>query len=119
MQRVCTRSMLKGLRLLYEMRNFLVMGSGISRRRSTWSVNMNSMSDRQISIMRRREVERRTGLSRSTIYERIRAGGFPAPVSLGGKAVGWIEHEVNRWLNEQVASSRGMAIPEVADGREV
>lgn len=49
---------------------------------------MNSMSQEPILIMRRREVERRTGLSRSTIYERIRTGAFPAPISLGGKSVG-------------------------------
>ena len=40
-------------------------------------------------------VKARTGLSRSTIYLRISRGTFPAPVSLGGRAVGWIEAEVN------------------------
>ena len=70
---------------------------------------MNSMSQEPILIMRRREVERRTGLSRSTIYERIRTGAFPAPISLGGKSVGWIEHEVNHWLAERVVLSRTRA----------
>ena len=44
-----------------------------------------------ISILRRKQVESRTGLSRSTIYDRIKRGAFPTPISLGAKAVGWIE----------------------------
>lgn len=59
-----------------------------------------------ISILRRKQVESRTGLSRSTIYERIKRGSFPTPISLGAKAVGWIEAEVDTWLPEQVSISR-------------
>lgn len=62
-----------------------------------------------LHILRRKQVESRTGLSRSTIYDRIRAGTFPAPVSLGAKAVGWIEAEVDAWLADQVAKSRNAA----------
>lgn len=60
-----------------------------------------------ISILRLPEVLSRTGLSRSSIYLRIANGEFPAPVSLGGRAVGWPETEVEEWLAEKVASSRG------------
>lgn len=42
-----------------------------------------------ISILRRQEVERRTGLSRSTIYLRVQEGSFPKPINLGPRAVGW------------------------------
>ena len=52
-------------------------------------------------VLRLPTVKARTGLSRSTIYLRISRGAFPAPVSLGGRAVGWIEAEVNRWLTAQ------------------
>lgn len=62
-----------------------------------------------LTILRRKQVEARTGLSRSTIYERIRAGTFPAPVSLGAKAVGWIEAEIDGWLAAQVEKSRKAA----------
>lgn len=55
------------------------------------------------TIPRRKQVETRTGLSRSTIYDRIRAGTFPAPVSLGAKAVGWLDHEVDAWLADRIA----------------
>jgi len=53
-------------------------------------------------ILRRKQVEARTGLSRSTIYARIKTGKFPAPVSLGPRAVGWIENDVHRWLSDRI-----------------
>ena len=59
------------------------------------------------AILRLPSVKARTGLSRSTIYLRISEGRFPAPVSLGGRAVGWVETEVNDWLNQQIKASRG------------
>ena len=60
----------------------------------------------RLTILRRKQVEARTGLSRSTIYERIKAGTFPAPISIGAKAVGWIEGEIDSWLTAQVEKSR-------------
>ena len=60
-------------------------------------------------ILRRKQVEARTGLARSTIYDRIKAGTFPAPISLGEKAVGWIEAEVDAWLQAQIDKSRKVA----------
>jgi prophage regulatory protein len=61
------------------------------------------------AILRLPTVKARTGLSRSTIYLRISEGRFPKPVSLGGRAVGWIEAEVNDWLNQQIETSRKAA----------
>jgi len=58
------------------------------------------------NILRLPAVKARTGLSRSTIYLRISEGYFPKPVSLGGRAVGWIESEVNSWLENQIEASR-------------
>ncbi|MBL6985369.1 MAG: AlpA family transcriptional regulator [Candidatus Thioglobus sp.] len=58
------------------------------------------------TILRLPTVKQRTGLSRSTIYLRISEGRFPTPVSLGGRAVGWVEEEVNDWLNQQIEASR-------------
>ena len=61
------------------------------------------------TVLRLPTVKARTGLSRSTIYLRISRGAFPAPVSLGGRAVGWIEAEVNRWLTAQIKKRRTSA----------
>ena len=54
------------------------------------------------TVLRLPAVKARTGLSRSTIYLRVSQGVFPAPVSLGGRAVGWIEAEVNDWLTARI-----------------
>src|SRR4029453_13993108 len=58
------------------------------------------------TILRLPDVKRRTGLSRSTIYLRIMQGTFPKPVSLGGRAVGWLEAEVQQWLQRRIEASR-------------
>ena len=57
-------------------------------------------------IARLPEVKETTGLSRSTIYLRIKNGEFPKPISLGGRAVGWLEYDIQKWLRQQVELSR-------------
>ena len=57
-------------------------------------------------FLRLSEVMARTGLSRSTIYVRLEQGRFQRPVSLGARAVGWIEAEVDEWMREQIKESR-------------
>ena len=55
-----------------------------------------------IRILRQAEVTEMTGLSRTTIWRRVRDGSFPQPVRLGppgSRAVGWLHHEVQDWLN--------------------
>ena len=58
------------------------------------------------TILRLPAVKDATGLSRSTIYERVRQGTFPAPVPLGAKAVGWLESEVGAWIRQTAAEGR-------------
>ncbi len=58
----------------------------------------------KLTILRRKQVESRTGLSRSTIYLRIQQGTFPKPINLGARAVGWVEKEVEEWLRECIES---------------
>lgn len=60
-------------------------------------------------FLRLPEVVARTGLSRSTIYVRLDQGRFPRPVSLGGRAVGWIESEVDEWIRARIVASRSDA----------
>jgi len=57
-------------------------------------------------IARRKKVEARTGLSRSSIYAGIKAGTFPKPIQLGRQSVGWLESEIDAWLRERIAASR-------------
>ena len=63
----------------------------------------------QVRFLRLPEVLARTGLSRSTIYVRLDQGRFPRPVSLGARAVGWIEAEVDEWIRERIDESRSDA----------
>jgi prophage regulatory protein len=49
-------------------------------------------------IVRIHAVLDRTGLSRSTIYRIIQEGTFPKSVKLDGRARGWRESELNRWI---------------------
>lgn len=58
------------------------------------------------TILRLPAVKQSTGLSRSTIYLRVAQGTFPQPVSLGGRSVGWLEHEVEEWVQQRIAESR-------------
>ncbi len=62
------------------------------------------------AILRLPTVKARTGLSRSTIYLRMSEDRFPRPVSLGDRAVGWIEEEINDWLTQQIDKSRQASI---------
>mgnify|MGYP006271737479 CR=1 FL=1 len=52
-------------------------------------------------LLRRPEVEARTGLSRSTIYQWMKDGEFPQPVKLGARLVAWRESDVLDWLNSR------------------
>lgn len=57
-------------------------------------------------ILRLPAVKERTALSRGTIYLRIANNEFPAPISLGGRAVGWLEEDINIWLEQKIEASR-------------
>jgi prophage regulatory protein len=57
-------------------------------------------------ILRLPTVKARTGLSRSTIYSRITEGSFPRPISLGARAVGWLESDIESWVSSRLEASR-------------
>jgi hypothetical protein len=48
----------------------------------------------------------------------IAAGKFPAPILLGGRAVGWLSHEVDEWISSRVRAPRGGA-PMIAKSANV
>ena len=62
------------------------------------------------AILRRKQVQARSGYGRSTIYLRIAQGLWPKPVHLGGRMVGWPEHEVTAVIAARIA---GMSDNEV------
>ena len=58
-------------------------------------------------FLRAPEVVQRTGMSRGTIYNKIHAGTFPKQIPLCANLVGWLEGDVQQWMQEQVYKSRG------------
>lgn len=69
---------------------------------------MSQITPFPLRILRRRDVEQRTGLPRSTIYMYMDKGIFPKPIQLGGpSSVGWLEHEIEGWIQEKIEHSRG------------
>lgn len=53
-------------------------------------------------LLRRPEVERLTGLPRSTLYERIAEGSFPKQIRIGRRGVRWRSSEVEAWIQLQI-----------------
>ena len=52
----------------------------------------------EVTILRRRDVERLTRLNWASIYRKMRSGTFPLPVKLGERAVAWRAAEIHDWI---------------------
>lgn len=57
-------------------------------------------------LIRLPEVMNKTGLSRSSIYLKIGNGDFPQRVSIGDRAIAWVESEVDDWIISKVDKNR-------------
>jgi len=58
-------------------------------------------------LLRRPEVENRTGFRRAYLYELMRKGQFPAPVRIGDRAVAWRESDIAEWINSRPLAREG------------
>ena len=54
-------------------------------------------------LIRLKEVMTMTGLARATVYKYIKQDMFPGSVSLGDRAVAWVESEIEEWILERIA----------------
>jgi prophage regulatory protein len=61
-------------------------------------------------LIRLPEVLRRTGLSRSTLYAKMKVDEFPQAVSLGPSMSAWVDSEVTSWIAARI-SARDAAAP--------
>lgn len=70
--------------------------------------NTNSSDHETEKFLRRKNVEKLTGLSRSSIYLQMQLGKFPKPIKLTGtgKAVAWISSEIDTWMQERINQCR-------------
>lgn len=62
----------------------------------------------QTALIRRKQVEALTALSRSRIYALMATGDFPKPVSLGAMSVAWLEIEIREWIASRIADRAGV-----------
>lgn len=53
-------------------------------------------------ILRRAEVEAKTGFKRAHIYNLMNAGKFPKAIRLGIRAVGWDSAEIDQWITQRL-----------------
>lgn len=60
-----------------------------------------------MNILRLKQLTDCTGLSKSTIYAMIKIGNFPKPKLLGARSVGWLECDVNNWIESRVSKQGG------------
>lgn len=68
------------------------------------------MSEKKsLTYMRLPEVLRRTGLKHTTINELEAQGKFPKRIKLSERAVGWVEYEVEAWLEQRFEESRNQS----------
>jgi prophage regulatory protein len=70
------------------------------------------------ALIRRKEVERLTSLSKSRIYALMNSGDFPKPVSLGAMSVAWLEVEVHEWIAQRIEAGRRTSCKAIAGGAQ-
>ena len=57
-------------------------------------------------LIRRKEVQTKTGLCTSSIYALMKKGDFPQSLRISIRRVAWIESEVDQWISDRIASHK-------------
>jgi len=57
---------------------------------------------KQENILRWPAVNERVGLCRSRVYQLIEANKFPKQIKLSERAIGWLESEINQWIEDRI-----------------
>jgi len=58
-------------------------------------------------VLRLPEVLLRTGKRRTSLLHAVRRGDFPRPIHLGPRAIGFVETEVEAWIDARMAERDG------------
>ena len=58
-------------------------------------------------MLRMTDVLKRTGMSRTSLYRKLRVGAFPTPLELSSNAIGWHAHEVDDWIGSRPRRTYG------------
>ena len=67
---------------------------------------MTSSKNQNHRLIRRKEVQTKTGLGASSIYAMMKQGDFPKPITLSERRVAWIESEIDQWITERIANDK-------------
>ena len=67
--------------------------------------------DSTAQLLRRKQVEARTGLRRSKLYDLVKRGLFPAPIHLSARCVAWVASEIDVWIARRISESRSTPTP--------
>lgn len=59
-------------------------------------------------LIRRKEVQAKTGLGASSIYAMMKSGEFPQCLNLSERRVAWIESDVNQWIANRIAEHKAV-----------
>ena len=57
-------------------------------------------------LIRRKEVQAKTGLGASSIYAMMKSGEFPQCLNLSERRVAWIESDIDKWIAERIKSHK-------------
>lgn len=57
-------------------------------------------------LIRRKEVQTKTGLGASSIYAMMKNGEFPLCLNLSERRVAWVESEVDQWINNRITQHK-------------
>ena len=57
-------------------------------------------------LIRRKEVQAKTGLGASSIYALMDHGKFPKAINISERRVAWIESEIDQWIYERIAQHK-------------
>ena len=72
--------------------------------RDLFKPNIAPGADDPMRFLRLKEVQRLTGLPRSTIYEMVNAGEFPRQFRISKRIAAWLASEIAAWQTAQLAS---------------
>lgn len=59
------------------------------------------------SLIRFTEVQKRTGYSKAWLYRLMSQQRFPSAIKIGSRSIAFVESEVDEWINQRIAESRG------------
>ena len=65
-----------------------------------------SQQNENVRLIRRKEVQDKTGIGASSIYAMMKKGEFPQSVNISERRVAWIESDIDQWISERIASHK-------------